>query len=146
MKDYIQKTLDEINAEIAVLEELRDGIERHFEKGADERTEETADKPVRTVAKLDHKKPSRKPSAKVKEKDLSGGDGEYGPLRIGSLQHKALIEARKFSDPFTVEKMASAMGIERTAAGQCLLALAKKELIEEVWKDGQMKTYVVKNG
>lgn len=83
---------------------------------------------------------------KVKAADLEDKDSEDGPVRIGSLQHKALVEARKFADPFTVETMAAALSIERTAAGQCLLALAKKALIEEVGKAGPMKTYVVKNG
>ena len=142
MKDHIRKTLEEINKEIADLEELRDGIERHFEKNADEEQEAPAVRPVRQMAK----KVARKPKAKVKEADLDGSGGEDGPIRIGSVQHKVLVEARKFPDAFSAEKIASAMGIDKTAAGSTLFILARKGLIEEVGKDGQMKTYIVKNG
>ncbi len=139
MKDYIQKTLEKINDEIAALEMLRDGLERHFEKEAEDRQESPASRPVPAKAK-------RKPSKKVKASDLEDKDEEEGPIRIGSVQHKVLVEARKFPDAFTAEKIAAAMGIEKTAAGSTLFILAKKGLIEEVGKAGLMKTYVVKNG
>lgn len=112
MKDYIKKTLDAISAEIAELEELRKGLERHFEKGVVDQA--PAEKPVRAVSKREAKKASRKPSAKVKEKDLSGSDGEDGPVRIGSLQHRTLVEGRKMPDPFSAEKIATALGIDKT--------------------------------
>lgn len=146
MKDYIQKTLAKIDDEIAALQVLRDGIVRHFEKGAEKAQEAAADKPVRQMAKREAKKLARKPSQKVEEKDLGGGDGDDGPIRIGSVQHKVLVEARKFPDAFTAEKIAVAMGIDKAAAGSTLFILAKKGLIEEVGKIGLMKTYVVKNG
>lgn len=146
MKDYIQKTLAEIDEQIAALEELRDGIKRHFEKDAKARQERPAVQPVPAQETRATKKAARKPRKKVKESDLEGKSEEDGPIRIGSVQHKVLVEARKFPDPFTAEKIAAAMGIDKTAAGSTLFILAKKGLIEEVGKDGMMKTYVVKNG
>lgn len=146
MKDYIRKTLEKINAEIAALEVLRDGIERHFESEADDNQDSPVVPPVPAKATRQTKKVARKPSKKVKEADLEGKSEGDGPIRVGSVQHKVLVEARKFPDAFTAEKIASAMGIDKTSAGSTLFILAKKGLIEEVGKDGMMKTYVVKNG
>lgn len=146
MKDFVKKTLDEINAEIAALEDLRDGLERHFEKDADDHPDGPGGDAVPPKPKRGSKKLARKPSKKVRESDLEGVGDEDGPIRIGSVQHKVLVEARKFPAAFSAEKIASAMGIDKTAAGSTLFILAKKGLIEEVGKDGMMKTYVVKNG
>lgn len=147
MKDYIQKTLEQINAEIAELELLRDGIERHFEKKATEDLkEDPVVPPVRQKAKRAPKKIALKPGKRVRESDLEGKDDDNGPIRIGSVQHKVLVECRKFPDAFTAEKIATAMGIDKAAAGSTLFILAKKGLIEEVGKEGLMKSYVVKNG
>lgn len=79
MKDFIQKTLAEIDEQIAALEELRDGIKRHFEKDADakERQERPAVLPVPAQEKREKKKAARKPRKKVKESDLEGkSEGE----------------------------------------------------------------------
>lgn len=144
MKSYIQSTLEDIDAQIAELQTLRDSLVRHFADDKDDG--ETPS--VSTDAKPAVRKPKaiKKSKAVAPKADAAAGDDEAGAIRVGSVQHATLVAARKFADPFTSEQIADATGADKSVASVTLNILVKKGLLEVVGKDGLKNTYKVKNG
>ena len=107
MKNYIQSTLEDVDARIAELQALRDSLVRHF--AGDEAGIKPLSAPA--VAKPRARKPKAAASrTRAPVAPAAGGDDEAGAIRVGSVQHTALVAARKYADPFTAEQIAEVGG------------------------------------
>ena len=147
--ECIDKALEQICADIAALERLRDGLVEIYGDGRKNDGRPAAKPAVRKAARKSAA--SRTPRApKPPRSPAKTGEGEdsedSGPIRVGSVQHRVLTAAMRLPEPFTAESVAKAMGIEKGPAGGQLVILAKKGLIEAVGREGAMKAYRVVNG
>jgi len=158
MEKHITKTLADLNFEIAARQKeinqltvAKDALtELYGQLGAIvEPKPVKASKPAK--AKRKSKTKAVRPILRVvapssaSSPDSAPANGEE-PLRVGSLQHRVLVECRKLPAPFTAAAVAVATGIEEKAAGNALYILGNKKLVEQVGRDGIAKTYQCLNG
>lgn len=152
MSNHIEKTLaslaNEINTregEIVRIKAARAALVELYESELSPAlvVAETAKAAKPAKAKKPRKAKKVKPAAPAEPGSEPAGDE---PLRVGSLQHRVLVECRKLPAPFTAASVAVACSIDEKAAGNTLYILATKKLVAVTGKEGVVKLYEMANG